>query len=295
MSQPPSSSKAQAMPRARAPLSDAIIIAVSKLVDDAQLETREPSHSEIESAIHRASLSQGDPRTHGNTVGKAKRVRATLQWALDNAPLRGEELVAAIVILVRTCGGFRQSSSNYVGTQVIQGAQDAFKTEGYILGDDGDLSPTVLDSLSGTDLTEALAAYVRRAKRGSMDAALLVGTGKDLLEATAAHILMELYNNYSKQSNFPTLLGQSFLALGLSTSATPPQAGESPEQRFQRSLYDLGCATNALRNKQGTGHGRPWEPSITPQRARMAIEAMGLVAGYLLDALARVKSHSNGR
>jgi hypothetical protein len=58
--------------------------------------------------------------------------------------------------------------------------------------------------------------YIRRAKRGSTDAALLIGTGKDLLEAVSVHILQQRYG-YSFTSNFPTLLGQVFVALGLAT------------------------------------------------------------------------------
>jgi len=34
---------------------------------------------------------------------------------------------------------------------------------------------------------------VRRAKRGAADAALVTGTGKDLLEAVAAHVLQQRY------------------------------------------------------------------------------------------------------
>jgi hypothetical protein len=58
-----------------APLSDAIIIAVARIVDDAQSETREPSHSDIEFQISQVQLQQGDPKTQGQLVGKAKRVR----------------------------------------------------------------------------------------------------------------------------------------------------------------------------------------------------------------------------
>jgi len=57
----------------RAHLNDAIIVSVATLVDDAQSGTREPSHSDIEFQIVRAGLSQGDPKNHGQTVGKAKR------------------------------------------------------------------------------------------------------------------------------------------------------------------------------------------------------------------------------
>ena len=76
-----------------APLSDAIILAVAKLVDDAQSETREPSHSDIEFQIVQAGLSAADPKAQGQNVGKAKRVRATLSWALEQEPSAGEGVI----------------------------------------------------------------------------------------------------------------------------------------------------------------------------------------------------------
>jgi len=50
-------------------------------------------------------------------------------------------------------------------------------------------------------------------------------------------------------------------------------------------LYELGCAVNRLRNTEGTGHGRPFLPNVTDGEARTAVEAMGMIAGRLLDAL----------
>ena len=68
----------------RIPLTDAIIITVSKLVDDAQTGTRQPSHYDIETEIRKSGLINADPNTHGSSVGKAKRVRAVLNWAIEN-------------------------------------------------------------------------------------------------------------------------------------------------------------------------------------------------------------------
>lgn len=68
--------------RSRGPLSDAIIVAVAGLVDDAQSQRREPSHSAIEFEINRAGLAAGDPKSQGLILGKAKRVRAVLSWGL---------------------------------------------------------------------------------------------------------------------------------------------------------------------------------------------------------------------
>jgi hypothetical protein len=177
--------------------------------------------------------------------------------AIENAPDKGEILVAALISTIRAKGGFRQGSPNFVGQESITDASAAFREEGYLLSADGVLLPASFDNLSGQQLTSALAAYIRRARRGSEDAALLVGTGKDLLEAVAAHVLTERYGQYPSQANFPTLLGQAFTALGLATPQNPPTAGEPAQRRLQRAMYEAGCAMNTLRNRQGPDTGVP--------------------------------------
>ncbi len=266
-----------------APLSDSIIAAVAQLVDDAQVSRRDPSHSDLEFHIRRAGLIQGDPNSNGLVVGKAKRVRSTLSWALENAPEEGGTFVCSLLAMVRGHGGFRESSENFVGKHAIENAIAVFDTEGYELTFDGELRPKLLDNLSGTALTEALKGYIRRAKRGADDAALVTGTGKDLLEAVAAHILQQRFGAYSTTSNFPTLLGQVFVTLGLATphDAVPPN--ELPTKRIERAMFELACGINQLRNKQGTGHGRPWLPAVTDAQARFAVESMGVIAERLLN------------
>ena len=265
------------------PLNDAIISAVAKLVDDAQTERRDPSHSDLEFHIERAGLTAGDPKSQGQTVGKAKRVRSTLSWALEHDYEAGSVLVISLLNSIRGLGGFRIDSPNYVGKEAIENAIEVFGAEGYELSLDGELRPRLLDNLSGKDLTQALNAYIRRAKKGAEDAALVTGTSKDLLEAVAAHILQERYGNYSSGSNFPTLLGQAFTTLNLATPQTPTETGEPPQRRIERAMYELACGINQLRNKQGTGHGRPWLPSITDAEARTSTELMGVIAEYLLQ------------
>ncbi|RBP45950.1 abortive infection Abi-like protein [Roseimicrobium gellanilyticum] len=268
-----------------APLSDSIVFALAKVVDDAQSETRYPSHNEIEFMVNQCGLSQGDPKAQGQVVGKAKRVRAILSWALENDLAKGERFVALLVSNVRSNGGFREASSNFVGVEAIVSLRACFAEQGFNLATDGVLQPSALDSLEGVPLTKALRAYVERARKGVEDAALLTGTSKDLLEATAAHIVTERYGTYPQTSNFPTLLGQAFVVAGLATPQDAPTPGEGPERRVQRALYEVGCAVNKLRNKQGTGHGRPWLPTVTGHEAKCAVEVMGTIAGYLLSTL----------
>jgi len=271
----------------RAPLSDAIVAALARLVDDSMAQSsREPSHSTIDSVIQRSQLTDADPNRTGNRpVGKAKRVRGVLTWALDNAPSRGETFVAHLLAVIRGSGGFRDQSPNYVGAEVIQDLADAFRSEGYQFFPDGEFRPAVLDALSGADLTEALMSYVRRAKRGVEDAALLTGTGKDLLEATAAHVVLEKSGTSGTNANFATLLAQAFYALGLSTPGGKPEPGEPPQRALEKSMFEMACAINRLRNKQGSGHGRPFVSTISQTEARASVEAMGVIAEYLLSKM----------
>jgi hypothetical protein len=203
-------------------------------------------------------------------VGKAKRVRAVLSWGLEHATNNAEVFVAGLIAHIRGCGGFRKGSPNFVGDEAIEDAAEAFRAEGYVLSAEGELRPAILDTLAGSLLSSALEAYVRRARRGSEDAALLVGTGKDLLEATAAHVISERYGSYSM--------------LGLATPQTPAQPAEPPQPRLERALYEAGCAINAMRNRQGTGHGRPWLANVTDNEARSSVQLIGIISGFLLAA-----------
>jgi hypothetical protein len=269
----------------RPPLTDAILVALARLVDDSQTEKREPSHSDIEFRIDRVKLSTADPSRQGKPVGKSKRVRGALSWALSNDVHAGEMLVAGLIATVQGYGGFRQDSTNFCGAEAIASLASALATQGWELTPDGAVQPQVLASLAGKELTTALRTYARRAQQGSLDDPLLAGTAKDLLEATAIHVLMQTWGTSLTSTNFPTLLGQAFTALGLATASDPILPGELAHKRVERAAYDLGCALNALRNKEGTGHGRPWSSRITPSHGRFAIESMGSIALLMLDAL----------
>jgi len=90
---------------------------------------------------------------------------------------------------------------------------------------------------------------------------------------------------YPQHANFPTLLGQAFVALGLATSEDPPSSTEAPCRVMERGMYLAAVGVNRLRNKEGTGHGRPWTAGITKTEAEAAVELAGAIAGYMLDKL----------
>ena len=272
----------------KVPVDDTVIYALAQLVDDAQTERRDPSHSDIEFQIKKAGLEHADPNKEGPPVGKAKRVRAVLTWSLENRPESSEIFTAGMISSIKAVGGFRESSPNYVGSDAIKNLSDALKPLAIVLAEDGSLTPLALETLSGENLTEALQTYARRAKKGIEDAALVVGTSKDLMEAVAAHVLQELWGQYPS-ANFPTLLGQAFTALDMSTPAEKEKSGEHPRKNMERKMYDLACAINRLRNKQGTGHGRPRLPDLDQNEAKVAIEFIGTISESMLYKLKQNK------
>ncbi len=267
-------------------LNEAILQAVARLVDDAGA-TREPSHSDLEDLFRRVGVIAGDPhRDPAVRVGKQKRVRQVLRWAVENDLAAGTYAMTELLGMIRGFGGFRPDSPNYCGEDAIATCVSAFAGEPVELTADGILRPRSLAGLGGRGLSDALRSYVTRAQRGHEDSVLVAGTDKDLIEATAAHVLTELYGTYSTE-NFPTLLGQAFLALGLAAQRPQPDLGglEGARAAVAVSLYELGCAVNRMRNKAGSGHGRPFVPELTSSEIRAATEAAGLVAGRMLDAL----------
>ena len=269
----------------RAPLNDEILIAISRMVDDAQVETREPSHAQIEDQFRRANLLQADPNQNGRPLGKAKRVREVLSWAIENDLNSGERLVYLLLMLVKGLGGFRESSPNFIGQESVQNLVSCFISVGYTMSTDGTLAQQVLDDLQGVEAVEALRAYAIRARRGVEDAALLSGTSKDLIEAVAKYIIHTKRGFYPVQSNFPTLLGQAFMELGLATTFDNPVQGELINKRVERSIFEMACAINAFRNHHGTGHGRPVLTSISGPEGKLVIETIGVVSEFLLSKI----------
>lgn len=122
-------------------LSESMVHAVSRLVDDWQ-NPREPTHSDIGASLARAGLAQADPHADptAQRIGKQKRVRQALQWALDSDVAAGTRGVEALINVVRGSGGFLPDSPNYCGVDAIRTCVTAFEAEPVELTVDGTLS-----------------------------------------------------------------------------------------------------------------------------------------------------------
>lgn len=248
------------------------------------VENRGPSHDEISRMVARAGLSDAERDSPGvNQRGKVKRLRMILAHALDRQPDAGERFVELFVNQIRAYGGFRPGTPEYPGSATVEQLRQAFRRAGFDLDPEGNLRPTVLENLVGIEMTEALSAYVRRAQQGSGDPELLIGTAKNLEEATVRHVLKETMGEYTTTENFPTALYRAFYALDLAGSEA--QLNTNPYRALQQALFLLACAVNRLRNDRGDGHGRPEASMATALQGRLSTQSAGLVCELLLTAL----------
>ncbi|MDE3103267.1 MAG: abortive infection family protein [Chloroflexota bacterium] len=248
-----------------------------------------PSHDEIDRLIRRAGfdpLVVGARRVDGDSVGKMKRLRDAFGHALDHASDKGWQLCLTFMAAVKAAGRFRVGTEEYVGEHVISAARDAFSSVGYELDVEGNLRPRLIEDLGSLEAHAVLLTYVRRAQRGASDAAHVTGTSKDLLEATARHVLLQRLSDYRPKDDFPTTLFNAFYQLELKPAPEllSKLSGDSHEA-VEQCLYLLANAVNRLRNAEGTGHGRPTPPRLSDDEARLTVQAMGLISQFLLNKL----------
>ena len=244
-----------------------------------------PSHDELTRAFERAGLSSAEPDAK-TPVGKVKRIREVLGYALDREPKSGEKLVGLLVDGIRAHGGFRPSATAFIGEDLVSNLRQAFRQLGFDLDAEGYLRPSLLENLDGAQLTEALWTYVRRARTGAADPELVIGTAKNLEEATARHVLKEISGSYpttGPQSSFPMILSKAFVHLGLNPSSA--QLSREPYQALQEAIFLLGLSVNRLRNARGDGHGRPEKPVANALESRLSAQAGALVSELLLTTL----------
>lgn len=255
-----------------------------------------PSHDELDRAVHRAGLTGGDPAPGGKSaagvVGKTKRIRHLMLYATDNNPAAGLRLGLHLIDLLRADGAFEPSLDTFSGADKVSRLQAAFGRLGYVLDCDGSVRPTVIDNLSGTELTSILRSYVNRVNLNPDDTPLQIGTGKELDEAAARHVLLERRGEYAvagHQGSFPNTLANAFSALGLEVAPDlTSHLSKDPRLQVHQCIFLLGLAVNRLRNDAGTGHGRPDAPRrstyLSPAESRLVARATALLAGILLDS-----------
>jgi hypothetical protein len=154
------------------------------------------------------------------------------------------------------------------------------------LSDKGFLEPVVLSNLDHHAQRPVIETYIDRLRRATEDAPLLIGTAKEVLETTARFVLHDLGRPVERAPKFGNLLHEARAALDLLPQSVNDTGSTA---RTVREIYDglwkVAKAVNELRDKAGTGHGRIEQSEVSPEVARVVVQAAGLLGALMLDTL----------
>ncbi|MPZ47725.1 MAG: hypothetical protein GEU75_00135 [Dehalococcoidia bacterium] len=242
-----------------------------------------PSHREISEIFERAELDAFDPAEGAQNIGKERRVRAVLETS-QHPSERSRQCVLQLLASLRSAGSFESSSSSYAGAESVGSAKRAFKNAGWALDDDGRLGPLVLAEIETAERRPAIELQIDRMRNGSSDAALLIGTAKELLESTARYVLEELGQEIRDNIDFDSLLYLARDRLDIHPARYKDPSEKTLQQIFQ-SLWSVAETVNQLRREAGTGHGGTDPSTIPSYAARSVVQAAGVMAQLMITRL----------
>ncbi|WP_197377548.1 abortive infection family protein [Mycolicibacterium baixiangningiae] len=223
-----------------------------------------------------------DELTH--TPNKEIRVRQAIQAAVRR-PTRARQLVESLLRDLRAGGHFDDGS---IARDDLARTQAAFRKQGWTLSDAGDLTEVSINLDTGG--RPALNEQLHRLQQADDDPALALGSAKDLLEAVAKFVLSELDWPIGKNAGFGQLwyLARERLNI-LPHQVAADTPGASHIKAILQSSWIIAEEVNALRNLQGTGHGRTLPTGVTAELARLVVREACSIAEFALTSLDRAK------
>ena len=268
-------------PRATVPLTSDISAALAMFFH----KGLGPSHTVVSRVLTRTGYGDGytyDPDVQG--PNKEQRVLQALTRA-QREPVRSRDLVAELLSALRVDGpiGADVSSEN------VDRLKRALASAGWYLTEDGHLQPFGNVDLD-TGGRPALEEQVDRLRRSTTDAALLIGTAKDLLESVSKFVLEELGMPVGNKMSYDQLWHLARERLGVLPQQVDPNVpGGDAIRAIHQSTWNIADQVNKLRNLQGTGHGRTLPSGVSEDLAMLVVREAATVADYMLARLDREK------
>jgi hypothetical protein len=260
-------------------LTDEVAAALAKFYHGGQ----GPSHTALTASFIHAGYSDADPYNSATgTPNKEQRVLAVTRSAMRR-PDNARKLVEHLLVSIRIGGHLRQPDGELASeVRVLQGA---LRRACWQLSDEG-----LLSTLGGIDLTTggrpALDEQIHRLRRSTDDAGALLGTAKDMVEATAKFVLEELGLKVSKKADFNYLWHLARERLGLHPSQVDASTvGGEAIRKIMQSSWTIAEQVNVLRGLQGTGHGRTLPTGVSPELALLVVREACTVAEFALNTL----------
>lgn len=240
-----------------------------------------PSHSSLTSAFLAAGLANLTPYVPGSlqNLNKVERITEAGR-AVWRHPTGGRRLVEELLSVYRVSGIFAEPNLD-MDKSVLR---SALQQQGWALDEEGRLEPLGEIHLEVGD-RQALNDQLNRLRRNTEDAALLLGTAKELLESVGKFVLEEGNRLPDRKMDFPEVMTLAMEQLGL----MPVQVDASTEggkqiRKVYQAIRTVVEAINELRNEHGTGHGRTLPSGVSVEAARFMIRQATIVAEMLLAA-----------
>lgn len=187
-----------------------------------------------------------------------------------------------------------ETASDYRDTLIRQ-----LRSDGVDVSDDGIVRmgapPLSAGMLHGLQDRQALARYEQRMQQSvDADPELAIGSAKELLEAVSRMILEDAGVEPRPTWSAYELFREAARHLDLSVSDVPDErAGAEEIRRVLGGMAAVVTGTAELRNRFGTGHGRPERPSgLGPRHARLAVGASVTLVNFLLATWDERGSHA---
>lgn len=244
-----------------------------------------PSHSTLTASFIHAGYSDSDPYDPGlGAPNKEQRVLTVTRAAMRH-PDNARKLLEHLLVSIRIGGHLRQPDGELAPELLV--LQNALRRAGWRLSDEG-----LLSTLGVIDLTTggrpALDEQIDRLRRSTDDAGALLGSAKDMLEATAKFVLEELDLDISKSADFNYLWHLTRERLGLLPSqADASTPGGEAIRKIMQSSWAIAEQVNVLRGLQGTGHGRTLPTGVSSDLALLVVREACSVAEFTLNTLDR--------
>ncbi|MCV7593622.1 abortive infection Abi-like protein [Micrococcus sp. 140720015-1] len=254
-----------------------VALSLSRLME----ETWYPSHGGLDTIFGKLAIDSPEIDRQGSSINKVKRLRR----AFDQANARGEQAAINLVKEIIEEMRFKRvfSSSDEQTQELIGALRVSLARAGALLADDGSLEPLVIGPAIEAGGRETVGRLQGRLRDPSLDPGAILGTSKDLMEATAKHLLKECSPGVPAR-DMPAVVSQAMRAAGLSTipseiDSTNAKAVAALRQQVIRTAE----AVTSTRNTGGDGHGH-LEPTDVSKELADYIRHLTLAAvAYLLS------------
>lgn len=245
-----------------------------------------PSHSGLDDIFARRRIDAPRTDKQGADVNKARRLRI----AFDQVAARDEGAVKWLIYDIVEEMRYRDVFVNATGKrgELIEGLRVALAGAGAVLLQNGRIEAGYVGpevSAGGRQTVDRLQAKLRE---HDLDPGSILGVSKDLLEATAKHLLHE-HDPTAAPGDMPGIVSQAMRAANLSTR---PSEIDSPNAKaiavLRNQVVKTAEAVAPLRNHGGDGHGHLEPTDVTP-------ELSGYIRNLTLAAVAYLLSSVDGR